>query len=124
MKKWIILALLVSSFSVVANDLDNLKYYQTSNTQPGETNPSFAVFIKNNEACIFLKDFRDNSIKEFCQMGESPFNLKTDFPSVYPASMQMTRASLYFIVAAPWNEQECEIYFPEKSITCESTGKN
>lgn len=123
MKKLLTTMMFMSIFSVLADDLDNLKYYQTSNTQPGETNPNFAVFIKNNEACIFLKDFRDNSIKEFCQMGESPFNLKTDFPSVYPASMQMTRASLYFIVAAPWNEQECEIYFPDKSITCESTGR-
>ena len=123
MKKWIALALLMSSFSVVAEDINNYRYYQTDNIFPKRENARFAVYIKSDNPCIFLKNNKDNSIEEFCQMGDSGLNLKDDYPSIYPADLRQSGASLYFIVAAPWNEQECEIFFPEKSITCESTGR-
>ena len=124
MKTLLSIIIVLISVPASALDLNNLKYYQTSNTLPGEQNPRFAVYIKNDEPCIFLKNFRSDKIQEFCEISGSDFNLKRDFPNVYPSSIRMTRASLYFIAAAPWNEHKCKIYFPDKSITCEPTGKN
>ena len=123
MKKWIILALLVSSFSVVADDISNYKHYQIDSNISDGRGPFYAVYIKNDNPCIIAKNFKDASTTEYCKMGNSGLDLKRDHPSIYPSDLTISALTLSFIVAAPWNEQKCEIYFPEKSITCESTGR-
>ena len=123
MKEWITLVLLVSSISVVADDIIQYKYYQTDNIVPNKRAPYYAAFLKFDEPCLFVKDFRKNETQEYCQLGDSGLDLKRDYPSIYPVDMTISGLTLYFIVAAPWNEQECEIFFPKKSITCKSTGR-
>ena len=123
MKKWIALALLMSSFSVVAGDINNYRYYQIDKDLPNGKGPFYAVYIKKNDPCIFIDDYRKDSTLRLCKMGESGLNLERDYPSIYPVEMKLFGGTFNFYVAAPWNEQECKIEFPEKEITCEPTGR-
>ncbi|WP_299495108.1 hypothetical protein [uncultured Shewanella sp.] len=120
--KTLLFLLLIPLYSMAGN-IDNYKYYQTDNIISNNSSPYYAAYIKNDNPCIFIKDFKKDKVQEFCQMGESPFNLKRDAPSIYPTRMYLLGSTLFFNVAAPWNEQKCEIYLPDSSITCESTGK-
>ena len=104
--------------------ISDYKYYQIAKDLPKGKDPIFIAYMKLNSPCIFVDDLRTNTTQEYCKLDESGYDLKVDYPSVYPIDLRLSGASLYFIAAAPWNEQECEIFFPEKSITCESTGKN
>ena len=123
MKKWITLALLISSFSVVADDINQYKYFQTDNIVPNGRAPHYEAYIKNNDPCIFVNNLRENTIEKYCKLDESGYDLEVNYPSVYPVDLRLSGSSLYFIAAAPWNEQKCEIFFPKKSIICESTGR-
>ena len=123
MKKWIALALLISSFSVVADQIGQYKYYQTDNIISEGRDAYYAAYIKNDNPCIFVKDLRENKTREYCKMGDSGLDLKNDYPSIYPSRVRITGTTLYFIVAAPWNEQSCKISFPHNLIQCESTGR-
>lgn len=114
----------IASLSVSAEDIAKYRYYQTDNIIPEGRDAYFAAYIKNNNPCIFVKDIRENNTLEFCQMGDSGLNLKSDYPSIYPSRLRMSGTTLYFIVAAPWNEQKCKISFPHNQIQCEPTGKN
>ena len=113
---------LIMSLPLMADDVTNYKFYQTDNYVPNGREPFYAAYIKNDNPCIFIKSIQEGSTKEFCDMGNSQLNLKRDFPTIYPINIRLSGSSLYFIVAAPWNEQKCEIFFPEKSITCTPTG--
>lgn len=103
-------------------DTDTLRYYQTNNIVPNGKKPHYTAYITNNNPCIFIKFLQEDTTKEFCEMGNSKLNLKRDFPTIYPINIRLSGSSLYFTVAAPWNEQKCEIFFPTKSINCEPTG--
>ncbi|WP_299494362.1 hypothetical protein [uncultured Shewanella sp.] len=122
MKLLIYISLLVVSFSACSDDISNYKYYQIDSNISDGKGPFYAVYIKNDNPCIFIKDFKKKQTQEFCQMGDSPFDLKRDSPSIYPTQMKISAFTLHFIVAAPWNEQKCEISLIRKSISCESTG--
>lgn len=113
---------LIMSFPLMADDVTNYKFYQTDNYVPNGREPFYAAYIKNDSPCIFIKDIKKDKTQEFCQMGDTPFDLKRDTPSVYPIQMTISAFTLHFIVAAPWNEQKCEIDLIESNISCESTG--
>lgn len=113
----------IISLSVSAEEISKYRFYQTDNIIPEGREAYYAAFIKNDNPCIFVKDLRENKIQEYCKMGESGLDLKNDYPSIYPSRVRMTGTTLYFIVAAPWNEQKCKISFPHSLIQCESTGK-
>ena len=117
------LALLIP-FYAVAIDIKDVRFYQTDNIVPNGRTPHYSVYIKNDNPCIFVDDLRKSRTTEYCDIEGTDYNFKNDFPSIYPINLRLSGASLYFIVAAPWDEQKCEIFFPENSITCESTGKN
>lgn len=122
MKIFILIISLLIPIYTMAMDTEYLKYYQTSDIVPNGKKPRYAAYITNNNPCIFIKSIQEGSTKEFCDMGNSKLNLKRDFPTIYPINIRLSGSSLYFTVAAPWNEQKCEIFFPEKSITCTPTG--
>ncbi|MGB0944580.1 MAG: hypothetical protein ACPGUE_19395 [Marinomonas sp.] len=107
-----------------AESMENYRFYQTDNIIPDNNSPYFSAFIKKNNPCIFVKDLKKNTTHEYCKMGNSGLDLKRDTPSIYPTRVYILGSTLFFNVAAPWNEQRCEIFLGDKSITCEPTGKN
>ncbi|KZM40808.1 hypothetical protein OA92_02205 [Marinomonas sp. SBI22] len=123
MKAVLVISLLIMSLTSVANEITQYKYYQTDNIVPNGREPHYAVYIINKEPCIFVKDFREDEVEEYCKLDDSELDLKINSPTIYPIDLRLSSKTLYFTVAAPWNEQKCEIFFPRKSITCESTGR-
>lgn len=107
-------------FSYVGEN--NFRYYQVDKNIPNGKGPFYAVYIKNNDPCIFVDDITEKTTHRFCKMGNSGFDLEKDYPSIYPVEMRMS-GSFHFYVAAPWNEQKCEIYLPRLRLTCKPTGK-
>ncbi|KJZ11468.1 hypothetical protein TW85_16675 [Marinomonas sp. S3726] len=124
MKLFLVFFLSLSSLYVSAEMEMLYKYFQTDNVVPNGREPHYFVYIKNDNPCIFIDDLRKNLTTEFCDIEGTDYNFKHDFPSIYPANIRISGSSLYFIVAAPWNEQKCRIYLPRQKLTCEPTGRN
>jgi len=101
MSKLILLLSFFLPFSLVADQIDQYKYYQTDNIIPNKRSPYYAAFLKIDDPCLFVKDFRKNEIQEYCQMEDSGLDLRRDYPSIYPVDMTISGLTLYFIVAAP-----------------------
>jgi hypothetical protein len=107
--------ILLLSFSVYADDVSLYKFYANDG--------SYMAYIKKNDPCIYAGYIKENDIRKYCEMGSSNINLQKNSPSVYVSRFSLFGPYLDIIVAAPWNEQECEIYLPKNRLTCESTGK-
>ena len=122
----IYILLSIITFSAYSNEIENIseyRYYQIDKDLPNGKGPFYAVYIKKNDPCIFIYNYRKDSTLRLCEMGESGLNLERDFPSIYPVEMKLFGGTFNFYVAAPWNEQECKIEFPENEVTCKSTGR-
>ena len=124
MRFFVLILAVLMSFYTAAIDIKDVRFYQTDNIVPNGREPHYEAYIKNNDPCIFVNNLRENTIEKYCKLDESGYDLEVNYPSVYPVDLRLSGSSLYFIAAAPWNEQKCEIFFPKKSITCEPTDEN
>ena len=126
-KKLSFVLLATLSFPLFSQNTDKIqeyRYYQIDKDLPNGKGPFYAIYIMKNDPCIFIDDYRKNSTLKLCEMADSGLNLERDSPSIYPVEMKYFAGTFSFIVAAPWNEQECNISFPKLILTCEPTGKN
>ncbi|MEP7730714.1 hypothetical protein [Marinomonas primoryensis] len=114
---------LTLSFSSFGLDISNYRYYQINKDLPNGKGPFYVVYIKKDDPCIFVDKIKDKTTHRFCRMGDSELDLEKNHPSIYPILMQLFGSRFSFVVAAPWNEQQCEIYLPRMELTCEPTGK-
>ncbi|QMV14186.1 hypothetical protein Vspart_01438 [Vibrio spartinae] len=120
----IIIFMLLFTQEVLSNEVMNdYIFYQSNDYLPKRKVATYAVYLKKNDPCIHVIDMRKNADDKFCKMGDSGLDLQNDYPTIYPTMMYIGGGSFYFHVAAPWNEQKCEIKLYKKSINCESTGK-
>lgn len=115
---------MVISFNLMAVEkISDYKYYQSDNFEYGEKKISYIAYIKTDDPCIYIKDIKMDNTTRFCKMGNSNIDLENDSVSVYPVRLSLFGGYLKFTIAAPWDEQKCQIDLYKKSINCESTGK-
>ena len=122
-KKYFLLFILFFSINAISEDINLYKYYQTDQIIPKRKTPHYIVYIKNNDPCIYAYNIKNNEETRFCEMGNTGLNLERDYPTIYPVNLTLRLGVFSFTVAAPWNEQKCEIFLPKNRLTCEPTGK-
>lgn len=123
MRILLLMLVLIPSLSR-SESIDNYYYYQLN--KGGARNPKYthAVYLRKDDPCIFLEDLDKKEKFRFCELGDSGLNLSTDYPTIWATDFHLISGNVFsFIVAAPWNEQQCEINIIKSQITCKSTGK-
>ncbi|TBW53800.1 hypothetical protein EZI54_15030 [Marinobacter halodurans] len=130
MKRITFIALLIPCFAHASSsklesnksfDIDNIVYYQT-NFDFKSQKEDIVAYVKKNDPCITVKLTDEGTSNRYCELGNSGLNLEKDSPTIYPVKMTVFAGSVYFTVAAPWNEQKCRIHAYKKQISCSSTG--
>lgn len=118
--------LLVFSFSVFAAPPESIQgylNYQLIKSTP-DHDAEGSVYLLKSDPCVYIEIFKKNKTQRFCQIGDSGINLNVDHPSAYIIDLTNDGHTIYFNVAAPWDEQYCEISVSTLEISCKPTGKN
>lgn len=110
-----------SSHDLLADDIFEYNYFQLWQSSPTEKVRG-RVYIKRNDPCIFVDNFKKDKTTRFCKLGTSGLDLERDYPSIYVVSPSLLLDSVTFYVAAPWNEQKCKFDILNSTIICEGTG--
>ncbi|WP_299489901.1 hypothetical protein [uncultured Shewanella sp.] len=118
----LILSIFYQSVNAYALQIDNLKFYQTNYNYDTKKEDIIAYVLKD-DPCITVQVLPNKKTKRYCQMGKSGLNLEQDSPTIYVTDLYVSPGSISFIVAAPWNEQQCQIMPFTNEINCEPTGR-
>jgi hypothetical protein len=113
--KMIFLLMLLLPYLANADDVSLYKFYANDG--------HFIAYLKKNDPCVYAGYIKEGDIHRYCEMGDSGINLEKNNPTAYATNFTFKGASIHFIMAAPWNEQECTISMSRKKITCKPTGK-